>query len=120
MDFWNYGKHIADVPIANSYVPVRNTIMKKPNMLDEDHEDDELGYRYHDYDDKVTTRKRLNPLEQLSPLRGNLMSPGIKRLTDKYSNKHDYSRWKSGVKPAYFKWRRLSKIHDRSFSTVNF
>lgn len=34
MDFWNYGKHISDIPIANSYIPVRNTIMKKPNMLD--------------------------------------------------------------------------------------
>jgi len=61
--------------------------MKKPNLLNEDYEDDEMGYMFNKYDDKNTTRKRLHPMEQLSPLRSNKMGPGISRLTDKYTNK---------------------------------
>ena len=58
--------------------------MKKPNLLDEDLEDDEFGYQYNNYDSKEKTRQKLHPFEQLSPLRGNRMAPGVSRLTDHY------------------------------------
>lgn len=33
MDFWDYGNALYHMPLANSYIPVRNTIMKKPNLM---------------------------------------------------------------------------------------
>lgn len=75
------------VPIVNTYIPVRHTIMKKPNLLDEDVEDDEFGYQFNNYDSKDKTRQKIHPFEQLSPMRPNLMSPGFKLLTDHYSLK---------------------------------
>ena len=56
MDFWRVGRHMFHMPIHNVYIPVKNTIMKKPNLLNQDLESDELGYRYHNYDDNVMTR----------------------------------------------------------------
>ena len=46
------------MPTHNSYIPVRHTIMKKPNLLDEDLESDEIGYQFQKPDD-VTTRRRI-------------------------------------------------------------
>jgi len=44
-------------PVHNSYIPVRNTIMKKPNLLNEDFEDDEMGYMFNNYEkDNSKTR----------------------------------------------------------------
>ena len=64
------------MPVSNTYIPVKNTIMKKPNMLDEDVESDELGYRFFDYSKKDKTRQRIGPTDQLNPLQGNRMGPG--------------------------------------------
>jgi len=111
IDFWSVGKHMFHIPLANTYIPVRNTIMKKPNMLDEDVESDELGYIFNNYDKKDTTRKRLHALEQLSPLRSNRMGPGQRYLTDSIHNK-DMSKDKT-----FFKWRRLSRVKN-NFSTM--
>lgn len=119
MDFWRYGKHMFDMPVANSYIPVRNTIMKKPNLLDEDLESDELGYRYMEYEgkDEGTTRRRFHPMEPLSPLRGSRMAPGKHKT---------YDRMQKGptaehpvLEKTYFKWKRLSHIKDNGFSTLN-
>ena len=44
MEFYDLGNHPFHMPVANTYIPVRHTIMKKPNLLDEDIEDDEIGY----------------------------------------------------------------------------
>lgn len=113
IDFWQTGRHMFHMPIANTYIPVRNTIMKKPSMRDEDIMGDELGYRYGNPDNKDVTRKRLHPMEQLSPLSGNRMGPADNKVHDLYKNKnymiHD--------KPRFYKWRRLSKIKTNSFST---
>jgi hypothetical protein len=103
------------LPLANTYVPVRNTIMKKPNMLDEDIESDELGYMMNNYDKKDTTRKRLHALEQLSPLRSNRMGPGQRQLGDDYKNRKNIDR--KSVAPTFFKWRRLSRVNATGFST---
>lgn len=56
IDFWETGTHMFHVPLANTYIPMRHTIMKKPNLLDEDLEDDEFGYQYNNYDAKDKTR----------------------------------------------------------------
>lgn len=74
------------MPAANTYIPVRNTIMKKPNLLNEDTQSDELGFRYNNYEqNKTMTRRRMHPLEQLSPLRGNRMGGGLGKTDDKYT-----------------------------------
>ena len=90
--------------------------MKKPNLMDEDFEDDEFGYQYNNYDSKDKTREKLNPFEQLSPLRSNRMGPGVSRLTDHYSHKANYAE-RNTVRR--FRWRRLSRMISKSFSTNN-
>jgi len=130
MDFWNVGNSMFHVPLQNVYIPVRNTIMKKPNLFDEDHEHDEMGYMFNNYDDKTKTRERISPMEQLSPLRSNYMAGGIKRKTDNYYHKTalmdrkptNYSvgrkKFEDVIDPKRFnRWRRLSAVRDRSFST---
>lgn len=63
MDFWQVGRNLFHLPTHNVYIPVRNTIMKKPNMRDEDILDDELGYMYNNYDAKDKTRMRFGPMD---------------------------------------------------------
>lgn len=43
IDMWGYGRNMYDFPVHNSYVPVRHTIMPKPNLTD----NDELGFRFN-------------------------------------------------------------------------
>lgn len=117
MDFWQISQFMWHTPIANTYIPVRNTIMKKPNVLDEDVEDDEFGYQYNNYDAKNLTRQKLHPFEQLSPLRPNRMGPGYPRLTDHYSLKQGSSE---RPKIRYARWRRLSRQMKKNFSTINY
>jgi len=50
IDFWRIDGDIFRMPVTNTYIPVRNTIMKKPNLLDQDLESDELGYRFNEYE----------------------------------------------------------------------
>ena len=88
MQFYDLGNYPFHMPVQNSYIPVRHTNMKKPNLLDEDIEDDELGYQFQKPDD-VTTRRRISMHEQLSPLRPNRMGPGIRRLPPRYTDKKD-------------------------------
>lgn len=115
MDFWRVGHYRWHNTMANTYIPVRNTIMKKPNLLDEDMESDQFGYRYTDYDNKDTTRKRFHPLEQLSPLRGNSMAPGIHKTEELYTHKKEVTV----NQRTFFRWRRLSTVKSRAFSTWN-
>jgi len=58
VDFWKIDEgDMFRMPMANTYIPVRNTIMKKPNLLDQDLESDELGFRFNNYEeDKTLTR----------------------------------------------------------------
>ena len=88
MEFYDLGNHPFHMPIANSYIPVKHTIMKKPNLLDEDIETDEIGYQFQKPDD-VTTRRRIGMHQQLTPLRSNRMGPGHKMLPPRYNDKRD-------------------------------
>ena len=118
MDFWEVGRDLFHLPTHNVYIPVRNTIMKKPLMGDEDIIDDELGYMYNNYDSKDKTRQRFSPMDQLSPLRSNRMGPGRPRVIDSYHRRNDNARGVTSVKPRYFKFRRLSNVKDNAFSTA--
>jgi len=65
VDFMKFDDYdLARMPLVNTYIPVRNTIMRKPNLLDQNLESDELGYRYNNYEkDKTLTRQRFSPME---------------------------------------------------------
>ena len=65
MDLWSYGRDPFHTPVTNSYVPVRHTLMPKPDLSNKEQE---LGYRYNNFDDKSTTRDPINPIGRLSPL----------------------------------------------------
>jgi len=41
-NFWSFGRDFTTMPTYNVYVPTRNHILDKPNMLDG--ENDDLGY----------------------------------------------------------------------------
>ena len=43
IDMWGYGRNMYDYPVQNSYVPVRHTIMPKPNLTD----NDDIGFRFN-------------------------------------------------------------------------
>lgn len=56
MDMHNLGRNIWDVPVHNTYVPVRHTIMPKPDL--QDNKSDDLLYRFNDVNndrDRQTT-----------------------------------------------------------------
>lgn len=120
VDFMQLGVHMWELPVANAYIPVKNTIMKKPDLragVDED-----FGFRHYDVErERDTTRQRFGPLDQLSPLGGHRMAPGYPKLRRTLGPE-------SEAKPSWPKWRRLS--HHASwqvgasrskalFSTVN-
>ena len=115
VDFFDIDGDLVSMPLNNTYIPVRNTIMKKPNLLDEDLESDELGYLYQEQSKKDETRQRLHPMEQLSPLRSNRMGPAIHKAHDQYKNK-----FADIIEPKarFSKWRKLSKNRSNTFSTM--
>lgn len=112
MDLWSYGRDPFDTPVHNSYVPVRHTIMPKPDLSNKN---EELGYRYNNFADKSTTRDPINPIGRLSPLQGTKMNP-------RPPNYAPY--WKDWSSKKFPKWRRLSRVaHNKNkdmrlFSTV--
>ena len=59
MEWWGYGRDPFHVPLHNSYVPVRHTLMPKPDLSNKD---EELGYRYHTSTDKTEARDPIDPL----------------------------------------------------------
>ena len=67
MDLWAYGRRVFEIPVHNSYIPVKTTLMPRPKLSSTT---DELGTRYIDKDDKKTTTPRINPVGPLNPLKG--------------------------------------------------
>jgi hypothetical protein len=43
-DYWNFGRNIVDAPTYNAYLPTRQHIMEKPNVLDD--RTDGMPYKY--------------------------------------------------------------------------
>ena len=67
MDWGGIGRDPYHFPIHNAYVPVRHTLMPLPDLSNKD---DEMGYRYRNVADKTKPTEPINPVGQLSPLKG--------------------------------------------------
>jgi len=112
MDVWSLGLNHYDVsPNNNHYIPVRHTIMPKPDLLDS--KSDQLLYRFNDRkrDGESHTETRINPNAKLNPLKGYNMGPDFGETKKVSHNNVRGNKWS--------KWRRLSKIKNtRNFSTA--
>ncbi len=64
-NFWNYGKNFTTVPTDNVYIPTRQTIMNKPDLLEGDRDD--VSYKFN--------MNRLSPAHTLNTLKGFKMNP---------------------------------------------
>lgn len=102
MDLWAYGRRVFDIPVHNTYIPVKTTLMPKPKLSSTT---DELGIRYIDKNDKKTTTPRINPVAPLNPLKGVKISPHPGYRDDTSPNHSVTLPHKS-----FGKYRRLSKI----------
>lgn len=101
VNFWSYGRDVARAPLHGSYVPVRHTVMPKPNMKAADAE---LDYRYNLH--------KLGPTEHASPLKAYEMSPAFRPK--------DHSgllMYRSQLK--LIKDRRISRPKHNRFSTLD-
>lgn len=110
MDVWTLGRNIYEIPLANTYIPVKHTIMPKPDLNDTI---DELGYRWSNPDgDRVLDKaSRIDYTTQLNPLKGYRTGSGPRPLQHR-----DYLK---PYKKLWSKNRRLSKTKNlRRFSTT--
>lgn len=64
-DFWVFGRNYTTMPTYNTYIPTRNNVIDRPDMMDAEHDD--LGYRFD--------MNRVTPLHYLNTLKGYKMSP---------------------------------------------
>lgn len=71
IDMWHYGRTMFGgvLPLHNSYIPVKHTIMPKPNLVDNQY--DELQFRFGQ---KTYDGLNLNPVEPHNPLHGYKMA----------------------------------------------
>ena len=60
VNMWYYGRNRTSLQMHNIYIPVRHTIMPKPDLLIGS---DELGFRYNDMSDKSKEPTRINYLD---------------------------------------------------------
>ena len=44
-DFWTYGRDFATMPTYNVYVPTKEHLLPKPNLVEDN--DDESGFRFN-------------------------------------------------------------------------
>lgn len=64
-NFWSFGRDFTTMPTYNTFVPTRNHVLNKPDMLDG--ENDDLGYRFN--------LNRISPVNYLNTLKGYKMLP---------------------------------------------
>lgn len=102
VDMWHYGKGKWNIPVHNTYIPVKHTIMPKPKLLES--YNDDIGFRFGQTFDKLA----INPVQQINPLKGFRMGPPVERKAD-------------AKEPGGKKWphlRRLSHVHRRFSTTI--
>jgi hypothetical protein len=58
IDMYAYGRSMFDFPVHNTYIPVRNTIMPKPDL----HNNEEFGFRYNQDLQKDKPQVKINPI----------------------------------------------------------
>jgi hypothetical protein len=79
LDFSPMAWDMKEIHPANTYIPVMNTIMKKPDL--NRNGDEDFGFRFNEYEkERHKTIQKFGPLDQLSPLRGHRMAPGLPTL----------------------------------------
>ena len=64
MDSWSVGRNMFTIPNYNTYIPVKNTIMKKPSMNGE-FAKDEMGFRWNNRNTDRSADKteyKINPV----------------------------------------------------------
>ena len=70
LDMFSIGRKLfVETPLHNSYIPVRHTIMPKPNLVDNQYDDLQWRYGRDTYDGL-----NLNPVEPHMPLHSYKMS----------------------------------------------
>lgn len=87
-DFWNYGHDFTTVPSYNVYMPTKNHVVNKPNMLDD--RGDDTSYRYNEH--------RVSPYFFLNTLKGYKMGTNVPLKKRPFEREHKRS----------IKWKRLS------------
>ena len=97
-DFWSYGKDFTTQPDYNVFMPTKNHLMNRPDMLDGDNDD--LGYRYN--------LNRLSPAHYLNTLKAYKMSPSAEKMPGPPTAMY---------KPKFARWRRLSQTKVAGFQT---
>lgn len=104
LDMFSFGrKMFGPVPLHNSYIPVRHTIMPKPNLVDSQYDDLQWRYGRDTYDGL-----NLNPVEPFQPLSTYKMS----QLQPSLRKRVNLSEGRK-----FYQLRRISQI-KRRFSTV--
>ena len=103
INMWIYGRNMYDYPTTNSYVPVRHTILPKPNLstVSED------IYRFNDVPNGVRDPIRIDQIKQLNPLKPYKTTPGVGTRLSHHIESH----------PKWIKNRHLSRT-KRNFSTM--
>ena len=103
INMWIYGRNMYIYPVANSYVPVRHTILPKPNLFNVS----EDVYRFNAVPNGVRDPIRIDQTRQLNPLKPYKTTPGVGvRLTHHHE-----------AAPKWIKNRGLSR-NKRNFSTM--
>lgn len=97
-DFWNYGKDFTTMPDYNVFMPTKNHLMNRPDMLDGDNDD--LGYRYN--------LNRVSPAHYLNTLKAYKMSPPAENKPTPPTSMY---------KPKFARWRRLSQTKLAGYQT---
>jgi len=98
-NYWSFGRDFTTMPTYGVYVPTRNHILDKPDMMDA--QADDLSYRFN--------LNRVSPAHYLNTLKGNKMMPQPDTKPKLDPHKHKF----------YKKWRRLSNSRMQGFSTIN-
>lgn len=112
IDMWHYGKHMFKaLQYHNTYIPVRHTIMPKPNLVDNPGDDMQWRYGRNTYDGL-----NINPIETWNPLRTYGQSGPKKKEVQGQVVKvnRKFSRWR---RLAHHKHQPLG-LKGKAFSTT--
>ena len=101
MDFWEPGPKPFQMPVQNSYIPVRNTIIKKPEFDNDHDEKDPFAQMRYNYADFKQSRQKTHSLEPLLPHRPERMAPFHKLAPN-------FEHLQARGSRRHTKWHRLS------------
>jgi hypothetical protein len=106
VDMWHYGhSFFGRIPLHNIYIPVKHTIMPKPNLVDKQYDDLQFRYGRDTYDGL-----KIDPTSEYNPLQTYKMT-GLNQKRRILGDQHGKQ---------FYKYRRLShlKRQPRGFATL--